>query len=457
MDGKNRIKQIAKIGLAAVAAMILSGPSIGVKLYAQEVNKLNRFIQASDRSDPAIRLFEEGRDLIQEEDWQAAGQKFSQFIKDYPRHDKTDAALYWLAFSLEHQQELQRALSIVDQLFRDYPQSSWIPDARAIRAEVNARGGHISSSAGGGSSEGGGSSAGGGFSEGSDSGSDNDELKVIALRSLFESNPAKASGIVNDILKPGSKAPLNLKRAALNLLAENGSKESLAVLESIVAGDKDAELRRTAAFWLGQSGSDHGLEVLKQAAINDKDEEVAKAAVFGISQARNPQSKQILTELATSSTSLEIKKAAIFGLVQSEGDAAIDQLIKIYDTDREPEIGKQITFALAQTGSPRAAAKLLEIAKTGYDPEVRKQAIFWLGQRPNSAELLISLYDSESDQETKGQILFALSQSGGKAGLKKLLDVASHDKSVDLRKRAIFWLGQSQDPEAQKFLEDILK
>jgi hypothetical protein len=35
--------------------------------------------------------------------------------------------------------------------------------------------------------------------------------------------------------------------------------------------------------------------------------------------------------------------------------------------------------------------------------------------------------------------------------------IARNDQSVDLRKLAVTLLGQSKDPEALKFLEDLLK
>jgi len=37
------------------------------------------------------------------------------------------------------------------------------------------------------------------------------------------------------------------------------------------------------------------------------------------------------------------------------------------------------------------------------------------------------------------------------------MQIAKSDASVEMRKKAIFWLGQSRDPEAVKFIEEILK
>jgi hypothetical protein len=62
-----------------------------------------------------------------------------------------------------------------------------------------------------------------------------------------------------------------------------------------------------------------------------------------------------------------------------------------------------------------------------------------------------------TDSEIKEQLIFVLSQRSrdGKA-LEKLMDIARTDKDRDLRGKAVFWLGQSKDPRAVKFLEDLI-
>jgi hypothetical protein len=38
----------------------------------------------------------------------------------------------------------------------------------------------------------------------------------------------------------------------------------------------------------------------------------------------------------------------------------------------------------------------------------------------------------------------------------KLFDIAKNEKDAELRKKAIFWLGQSHDPRVQQFLIDLI-
>src|SRR4030095_6540632 len=89
--------------------------------------------------------------------------------------------------------------------------------------------------------------------------------------------------------------------------------------------------------------------------------------------------------------------------------------------------------------------------------ETRKQALFWAGQSGGSTESFASLYDKMTDPAIKDQLIFVLSQSGRDVkALEKLMDIARTDKDKELRSKAIFWLGQSRDPRAVKFLEDLI-
>jgi len=68
----------------------------------------------------------------------------------------------------------------------------------------------------------------------------------------------------------------------------------------------------------------------------------------------------------------------------------------------------------------------------------------------------IALYDKSSDVDMKQQIIFVLSQSQSQAAADKLFQIARSEPNPALRKQAIFWLSQSNDPRAAKLLEEIV-
>jgi HEAT repeat protein len=52
--------------------------------------------------------------------------------------------------------------------------------------------------------------------------------------------------------------------------------------------------------------------------------------------------------------------------------------------------------------------------------------------------------------------VFALSQLPKDESIPKLIEVARNQKSPEVRKQAFFWLGQSHDPRALEFIEQVL-
>lgn len=92
--------------------------------------------------------------------------------------------------------------------------------------------------------------------------------------------------------------------------------------------------------------------------------------------------------------------------------------------------------------------------------EIRRQAVFWLGQAAGEAAArgLDSITtDERGDIEVRKQAVFALSQRPADEGVPALIRVARTSPSGELRKSALFWLGQSEDPRALSLFEELLK
>ncbi|MBI4551491.1 MAG: HEAT repeat domain-containing protein [Candidatus Latescibacteria bacterium] len=188
------------------------------------------------------------------------------------------------------------------------------------------------------------------------------------------------------------------------------------------------------------------------------DVEVQKQALFALSQ--SPQGIQKLMEVAQSLQNRELRKQAIFWLSQRGGDEAGSTLNQIFREDSDPEIRKQILFAYTQMSREAGIPRLIEAAKTERDREVRKQAIFWLSQRGGDEALstLDQIFRDNPDREMRKHILFTYIQVPHHEGIPRLIEVAKNaDEDADVRKQAIFWLGQSDDPRARDVLIDIIQ
>lgn len=91
--------------------------------------------------------------------------------------------------------------------------------------------------------------------------------------------------------------------------------------------------------------------------------------------------------------------------------------------------------------------------------ETRKQALFWLGQlaeAPATAGLNEIVGDDATDRDVREQAIFALSQRPKDEAVPALVKVVRTSKDPALRRKALFWLGQTDDPRALELIEELL-
>jgi HEAT repeat protein len=118
---------------------------------------------------------------------------------------------------------------------------------------------------------------------------------------------------------------------------------------------------------------------------------------------------------------------------------------------------EQVIFVLSQRKGVGNEKWMMDIVSNDKESvEIRKKALFWAGQSGVGISEIIPLYSRLTDREMKDQVIFVLSQRRDPAAVDKLLDIAKNDKDPELRKKAIFWLGQSKDPRVQQFLLDLI-
>src|SRR5215213_4857391 len=177
---RRRARLLLLLALTAACLFTLPGRVRTAYGFNQDLAKLNQFVQTGDS--PAMLVFRQGRDLIEKEDWAAAAAKFEGYVAQYPKSKEADAALYWLAYAQKKQRRFQATEETLERLVKEFPRSTWVDDARAMQVEIAPQVGKRVDP------------------EGLD-----DEMKMVALQSLFQSDPARASAYVAEILKPNSR------------------------------------------------------------------------------------------------------------------------------------------------------------------------------------------------------------------------------------------------------------
>jgi HEAT repeat protein len=117
-------------------------------------------------------------------------------------------------------------------------------------------------------------------------------------------------------------------------------------------------------------------------------------------------------------------------------------------------------FAAILADSVTLWPDLLKIARDqSISRKVRTGAVFWVSHAAGEAAtrgLTDIIDDRNTDRDVRESAVFALSQRPRDEGVPALIRIVRDNPDPELRKKAIFWLGQSDDPRALALFEELL-
>jgi len=206
-------------------------------------------------------------------------------------------------------------------------------------------------------------------------------LQQEVLRAMFHNNGERAMEIVTDRLKSNPGDPVVL--SSLNLIASSQSAQALPMLLGIVRNSGNSKARKDAIYWLGQAKGDKDSVVdTLVGLLPSLPDDDSEAIAYSLSQIRTDKSFNALATIAGDKTKGEkVRNNAVFWIGQSRNANRIGLLQDVYKNSMDnPKMRQQVMFALNQTREPQAVMIMSNIASTDPDIEVRKQAVFWLGQ-----------------------------------------------------------------------------
>lgn len=171
-----------------------------------------------------------------------------------------------------------------------------------------------------------------------------------------------------------------LGQHAVSAIAMHADLAADITLENFVAPNQPVGLRRHTAFWLGSERGRRGYEIVKRMVKEDPSDRVREHAIFALSISREPAAVDAMIDVARNDRSSHVRGQALFWLGQKAGQKAVAALNDAIDNDPETEIKKKAVFALSQLPKDEGVPLLIQVARTHKNAAVRKQAIFWLGQ-----------------------------------------------------------------------------
>ncbi|MGP8244238.1 MAG: HEAT repeat domain-containing protein [Bryobacteraceae bacterium] len=258
----------------------------------------------SGRSGSEDGLYDAGQRALDNQRYDEALNDFKEVVSR--AGSRADGALYWEAYTLNKMARRDEATAAIATLRKNYPNSRWLEDAKALEVEVKqAAGSNVSPET-----------------------QNDDELKLLALNGLMQSDPDRAFPILENLLK-SAQSP-KLKDRTLFVLAENNSPRAQQLLERVARGNANPDLQVKAIRYIG--------------------------AV----RAKQPNGSQLLVEIYGSTADAQVKKAVINALANRRDAKA---MVEIARREKDPEMKKDIVRRLVDLKSPDATAFLEEILK----------------------------------------------------------------------------------------------
>jgi HEAT repeat protein len=444
-----------------------------------------------DADDPAEASYDTAHDLLDEEEYEAAVEAFDDLLQHHPKSLLAGEAMYWKAFALfrledsEHLQDARKALLDQAKLF---PKAATRRDSKELLIRIDGQLARMGDSAAAARLAAEGKRIGQNTDvrekarearekareesqadrerarerarEAREMDDDDDQdTQMAALQALIQMNPDRALPILRKILARRDARSSELRSHALFLLAQNPSEDAQQLILDTVKNDPDIEVRKNGVFWLSQISSEAALDAIIEILRASPTEEVQENAVFALSQHSSPRAKEVLRDLAMDpKVSRHIRENAIFWIGQDGSESSLQFLMMIYRQTTEDDIKDKILFAISQHDSEEARRWLFERARDPKESmEIRKNAVFWLGQTGALETVdLREIYRTSDEDEMKQQIIFVASQQGSRASVDLLIEIAKNDPDKEMRQQAIFWLGQSGDDKAMDYLESLV-
>ena len=311
------------------------------------------------------QLYEQARQAIENSQYQRAIQDFDRLVNDKVK-EKMDASLYWKAYSQAKLDLDKEALATIAELAKQFASSPWVNDAKALAVQIQqAAGQPVSAEL-----------------------QNNEELKLLALRGVMQSDPEKGVPIIEKMLAGG--ATPRVRDRALFVLSQSRSPRAREVMLNTAKNNNNPELQRSAIRYIGMMGGTDDRETLNAVYRSSADMSVKRAIIQSYFTSGNVDR---MVDIAKTEKDPELRRIAIRNLgsmSRSNGANTSDALVSIYKSDNSSDIRRQIINSLFIQHNAKA---LVELARAEKDPELKRDIVSKLStmKTPEATDYMLEL------------------------------------------------------------------
>jgi HEAT repeat protein len=154
-----------------------------------------------------------------------------------------------------------------------------------------------------------------------------------------------------------------------------------------------------------------------------------------------------------------VRARAIFSLAHGDDVPAgeLAYLRRLFPTLTSTRMKDMILQGMAEDRSSGGGWLLSTARDQRESMETRKKALFWAGQRevtPTSE--IVAFYRGTPEISLKEHAIFVLSQRQDDGAFNELMRIAKEDSDRRMRSKALFWLGQKEDPRVANLIGEKL-
>jgi len=367
-----------------------------------------------------------GKDALGQRKYTEAIAIFDRVISQ--KSANADGAAYWKAYAQFKLGKSDDAVATVAALRKDFPQSRYLSDAKALEADAKRMAGQPVNPAS----------------------VDDDELKLLAINGIKNTDPERAIPLLEGVLSATNS--LRVKKNALYVLASmTGQPRAHQILVNYAKGAGNPDLQVEAIRYLATNSDKQTTAAdLMQIYQSTQDTDVRLAVIGALRSSGNGAS---LVSIASSTQNpIVIRSSALSGL---SGLLGPTELWTLYEKETNKDLRMQI---LSVFGSMHATEQLTRAIRGEKDQDIVRRAIRSLGNQPaaKTGQLLVDLYGTEQDQETRRTIINALASQNNAEGL---VAIARKESSLPLKTAIVRQLSEMapKSKVAADYLMEIIK
>jgi HEAT repeat protein len=389
-------------------------------------------------ADEARDIFNAGTGFYDEDKFVEAERRFREVVSRFPTNVIADRADYYLIRTLNQMGRKIEALARVNSFARQYPKSKYQDDVQEIRLRLT------------------------------NQVPPNAEFILLPQPPAPPNPPGTAK--VSTQAAPAPAPTPNPFAFVMPPMPPVPPMPAMPAMPAMPFGpiggfqssDPEISLQQEIMRAMFQNNADRALEIATERLKSNPADPVVLSSLNMVANSRSAQAVPMLLAIARNSTNSRARRDAIYWLGQSRGDkdSIVDMLVGLIPSLADDD-SEAVAFALSQIRSDKSVNALASIARDKNKSEKsRNNALFWIGQSraANRVSLLEDIYKSSMDNsKIRSQILYALNQTREPQAVTVLGNIASGDPDLNVRKQAVFWLGQNKTPEANQALERLLQ